>query len=124
MPISTRARTAVNVKRVYEPPSEDDGLRVLVDRVWPRGFSKSRAKVDQWMKDLGPTDALRKWFGHDPARWLQFKKRYFKELAGKQEQIGRLLDQAKGRKLTLVYSAKDTEHNQAVALKEFMEQLV
>ena len=111
----------MKIKRVYENPDKKDGLRILVDRLWPRGLTKEKASISLWLKDIAPSTELRKWFGHDPARWQGFRKRYFEELAEKREQIDQLLAQAKRRGLTLVYSAKDTEHNQAVALKEFME---
>ncbi|MCG3181823.1 MAG: hypothetical protein BIFFINMI_04258 [Phycisphaerae bacterium] len=121
MRTAMKTRLNIKAKRVYESPSRVDGFRVLVDRLWPRGVTKARAKIDLWLKDLGPSDSLRKWFGHDPARWPQFKERYFAELARKGDLIEQLLAPVKGDKLTLVYSAKDEQHNQAVALKEFLE---
>lgn len=110
----------LKTKRVYDPPSEEDGYRVLVDRLWPRGVTKERAHVDEWRKDLGPSDALRTWFGHDPAKWTEFRRRYRKELArtGKWADLMDLADRAKKEDVTLVFSAKDEAHNQAVALKE------
>ncbi len=111
----------ISIKRVYEPPEESDGFRILVDRLWPRGVSKEKAGIGLWMKEVGPSDALRKWFGHDPARWDEFMKRYEKELDGKGELVGELAGKAKQGKLTLVYGAKDTEHNQAVVLKGYLE---
>ncbi len=119
-----KAILMIRTKRVYEKPSRDDGRRVLVDRLWPRGFSKREAKVDFWLKEIGPSDELRKWFGHDPAKWEQFKKRYFAELAARRDMVDRLLDMAREGDLTLVYSAKDQQHNQAVALKEYLEKAV
>ncbi len=111
----------ISIKRVYEPPEEGDGFRVLVDRLWPRGVSKEKAGIGLWMKEIGPSDALRRWFGHDPARWEQVRKRYEKELDGKKELLSELAGKAGKGRLTLVYGAKDTEHNQAVVLKEYLE---
>ena len=110
----------VSTKRAYEPPIDEDGVRVLVDRLWPRGVSKAAARIDHWMKDLAPSDALRKWFGHDPDRWGAFKARYFKELRGHAEALAELRKLAKRGRVTLVYAAKDVAHNNAVALQEFM----
>ncbi len=111
----------IAIKRVYEPAAEGDGFRVLVDRLWPRGVSKESAKIGVWMREIGPSDALRKWFGHDPARWEEFRKRYEKELDGKGELVAELAGIASKGKLMLVYGAKDTEHNQAVVLKGYLE---
>jgi uncharacterized protein YeaO (DUF488 family) len=111
------------VKRVYEDPNPKDGLRVLVDRIWPRGMSKEKARIDSWMKELGPSTELRKWFGHDPAKWSEFRRRYFAELKQEsvQEALQALFDLSKGRKVvTLLYSARGLNHNQAVALREFL----
>lgn len=110
------------MKRVYEPPSEEDGFRILVDRLWPRGLSKSSLKIDLWMRDVAPSDALRRWFGHDPAKWGEFLERYRKELEVNPS-LKSLLEivKEKGR-VTLLYSAKDREHNQAVALKAIIEE--
>lgn len=112
----------VRVKRVYDPPSEDDGFRVLVDRLWPRGLSKGSIKMDLWLRDVAPSDRLRKWFGHDPAKWGEFVERYRGELAANPA-FKKLLEIAreKGR-VTLLYSARDAEHNQAVALKRILEE--
>lgn len=111
----------IKLKRVYEKPSRDDGLRVLVERLWPRGLTKARAAVDLWLKEAAPSPELRKWFGHDPAKWDQFQKRYWKELDENKEAV-RLLKQ-KGRQgtVTLVYAARDEEHNGALALKRWLE---
>ncbi len=111
----------ISIKRVYEPPAKGDGFRVLVDRLWPRGVSKEKAGIGLWMKEIGPSDALRKWFGHDPARWDEFRTRYGKELDGKGDLVAALTAKAGKGRLTLVYGAKDTEHNQAVVLKEYLE---
>jgi len=112
----------MRVKRVYDEASEDDGFRVLVDRLWPRGVSKDRAKVDLWLREVGPSDDLRKWFSHDVKKWQGFRKRYEAELKGKQELLQRI-KQAEKKKgtVTLLYSAKDEEHNQAVALAAFLQ---
>ena len=111
----------IQVKRAYEPANRRDGKRFLVDRIWPRGVKKDELSIEAWLKDLGPSTELRKWFGHDPARWDAFRKRYFEELAEKDELWGPLLAAARKQTVTLVYSARDEAHNQAVALKEFLE---
>ncbi len=110
----------LNVKRVYDPPAAADGYRILVDRVWPRGFTKEKARVDAWRKDLGPSDALRKWFGHDPKKWDEFRRRYRAELetTGRWKDLRALAERARQEDVTLVFSARDAEHNQAVALRE------
>lgn len=110
----------VSIKRAYEAPSDQDGVRVLVDRLWARGVSKAAARIDKWLKDLAPSDDLRKWFGHDPARWDAFKARYFKELSGRAEPLAELRKLARRGPVTLVYAAKDAEHNNAVALREIL----
>jgi len=112
----------LKLKRTYDPADSQDGYRVLVDRLWPRGLSKEKAKVDLWMKEIAPSDALRKWFGHDPERWMEFQARYRKELQKKSELIKeiRQLD-GKYPTVTLLYSAKDELHNQAVALLAFLK---
>lgn len=109
------------LKRVYEKPARSDGERVLVERLWPRGVAKAAAAVDLWLKDVAPSPQLRKWFGHDPAKWEQFRRRYWKELEGRQEAVGRLRTRARQGAVTLVYAARDERHNGAVALKEFLE---
>ncbi len=111
----------ISIKRIYEPYGEGDGFRALVDRLWPRGISKGSAHIDLWMKEIAPSDALRNWFAHDPAKWEEFRKRYEKELDSKGELVAVLAEKAKKGKLTLLYGAKDTEHNQAVVLKEYLE---
>ncbi len=110
----------VLVKRIYEPAGKSDGVRVLVDRLWPRGMSKENAKLDLWLPDLGPTTALRQWFNHDPERWDEFQRRYYAELKGKKELVAELKGRAKKGTVTLLYSAKDEERNQAVALRSFL----
>ena len=115
----------IHVKRIYSEPHKQDGLRILVDRVWPRGFSKARANIDEWRKELAPSTALRKWFGHDPAKWAGFRARYRKELDGirRDRALKELATRSRHKTITLVYSAADEQHNQAVALKEFIDEL-
>jgi uncharacterized protein YeaO (DUF488 family) len=110
----------IGVKRIYEPPGDRDGQRVLVDRVWPRGISKAEAALTAWQKDIAPSTALRKWFGHDPARWEEFGRRYRRELDGNQNQVKRLEEMARSGALTLLYGARDTQHNQAVVLADYI----
>jgi uncharacterized protein YeaO (DUF488 family) len=114
----SKAGSAVRIKRAYEPPSPQDGIRVLVDRLWPRGVKKTDAGISQWMKEIAPSNELRKWFGHDPERWQEFRRRYNVELTGKRELMSQLRDLARKGPLTLVYSAHDEAHNQAVVLRE------
>ncbi|WP_157015810.1 DUF488 domain-containing protein [Mesorhizobium xinjiangense] len=111
----------IGIKRVYAPPQKADGVRVLVDRVWPRGVSKDKAAVDLWMKEIGPSTALRQWFGHKPERWEEFRTRYKAELADKTDLLDQLRGYAKQGPLTLVYSARDEERNQAVVIREVIE---
>ncbi len=111
---------AIRLNRAYEPAKRTDGTRVLVDRLWPRGVSKEAAKIEHWFKEIAPSTALRKWFNHDPAKWEKFRERYFRELDRKAEVVNELQSLARGGTVTLVYSAKDEEHNQAVALKEYL----
>jgi uncharacterized protein YeaO (DUF488 family) len=122
---STEVRM-IQVKRVYSAPSKQDGVRILVDRVWPRGFSKERARIDEWRKELAPSTALRKWFAHEPAKWMGFQARYRKELAasGLIEALRELAARGGHEAITLIYSAADEQHNQAVVLKEFLEELI
>lgn len=111
----------IQIKRVYDAPSSKDGLRILVERLWPRGVTKERAAVDLWLKEVAPSPELRKWFGHDPAKWKQFEQRYWKELHGEQEPVETLRSKAKKGTVTFVYAARDEQHNGAVALKEYLE---
>jgi uncharacterized protein YeaO (DUF488 family) len=113
------------IKRVYREPNARDGLRILVDRVWPRGISKERARIVEWCKELAPSTSLRKWFGHDPAKWTEFRRRYRTELArsGMMDGLKKLARLSRKRVITLVYSAADEEHNQAVVLKELIDEL-
>ena len=112
---------ALKVKRVYAAPDSADGMRILVDRLWPRGVSKSAARIDLWLKELAPSAALRQWFGHDPAKWSTFRARYFRELQTNGAAVEQLMAHVRHGTVTLVYGAKDQEHNDAVALKEFLE---
>ena len=111
----------IKLKRAYEEPSRDDGSRILVERLWPRGLSKERASLDLWLKDVAPSPALRKWFAHDLAKWEQFQKRYWKELEGKDEDVQLLKQKGKQGTVTLIYAARDEEHNSALVLKQFLE---
>ena len=111
----------INLKRAYEPAAKADGERILVERLWPRGVSKDRAKIDLWLKDVAPSTGLRKWFGHDPEKWQQFRRRYAAELKDKVDVIKMLKQKAKKGRVTFVYAARDEEHNGALALKEFLE---
>jgi uncharacterized protein YeaO (DUF488 family) len=111
----------IRLKRAYEPPDENDGMRILVDRLWPRGMSKEKAKIDLWLKDAAPSAELRTWFGHDPSRWNGFRTRFFRELEKQPEAVARLINEAKRGTVTLVYGAKDMEHNNAIAVREFLE---
>jgi uncharacterized protein YeaO (DUF488 family) len=113
---------SIRIKRVYDFPTEVDGFRILIDRLWPRGMSKEKAKLDLWMKDIAPSEQLRTWFNHEPSKWGEFQKKYKTELSEKQAAIKRLeqLEKEKGL-ITLIYSAKDTEHNNALALKSILE---
>jgi len=110
----------VRLKRVYDKPAASDGERILIDRLWPRGFTHARAHVDEWVKDLGPSTELRQWFGHEPARFEEFRRRYEAELNGKEAILADLRRRARTRRLTLVYAARDTEHNEAVVLAEVL----
>lgn len=114
---------ALKIKRAYEKPEKEDGIRVLVDRIWPRGISKEDLKIDHWLKEAAPTAELRKWFGHDPEKFSEFKQKYEKELDSENGQLKELVQLAKteDQPITLVYGAKDEEHNQAVVLKEAVE---
>ena len=119
--MSTKIAAAnIRLKRAYEPASSDDGARILVDRLWPRGVSKAAAAIDQWLKEIAPSTELRKWFGHDPARWTEFRRRYAGELREHAGPIRALRDQARRGPLTLVYSAHDQAHNDAVVLRDIL----
>ena len=111
----------IRLKRAYEPVSSNDGLRLLVERLWPRGVSKAQLKLDGWIRDVAPTTALRKWFGHDPAKWMEFHRRYFHELDAHPESWGTIVSAARRRTVTLVYSSHDEDHNNAVALRDYLK---
>jgi uncharacterized protein YeaO (DUF488 family) len=113
-------RRDVRLKRAYESADADDGLRVLIDRLWPRGVSKDAARVDVWMKDLAPSASLRKWYGHEPAKWTVFLERYFRELDANPDAVDELRRHIARGPVTLVYGARDREHNQAVAIMEYL----
>jgi len=108
------------VKRIYEPVAKSDGFRILVDRLWPRGLPKQAAQIDLWLRDIGPSTALRKWFNHDPALWIEFQRRYHVELKEKTTLLATINQQVKTGPVTLLYSAKDEQHNQAEALLSFL----
>jgi len=109
------------LKRVYEKPSNEDGKRILVERLWPRGISKEEAKVDQWNKDVAPSTELRKWYSHDSVKWTEFKKRYWKELDSKGDVVKKLAEECKDKKVTFVFGSKEEKLNNATALKEYIE---
>lgn len=115
----------IKIKRIYENYSFQDGFRILVDRLWPRGIKKEKAKIDLWFKEVAPSNKLRKWFGHDVLKWEEFKKRYKDEIKQNKESLKKLIDIIKDKKIvTLVYSAKDKEHNNAIVLKDVLERYV
>lgn len=111
----------LHLKRVYEAPARSDGTRVLVERLWPRGIRKENLPLKEWLKEAGPSDALRKWFSHDPAKWDRFRERYFRELDARPEAWSPITEAAKYGEVTLLFSSRDEEHNNAVALKEYLE---
>jgi uncharacterized protein YeaO (DUF488 family) len=110
----------VRLKRAYEPLAASDGYRVLIDRIWPRGVSREEARLDEWARELAPSSELRRWFDHDPARFEEFRRRYKDELAAQDDKLRELRRRARARTLTLVYGARDTEHNDAVVLAEIL----
>ena len=110
----------IKIKRIYESASPDDGRRIYVDRLWPRGMKKEEVKIDEWLKDISPSDGLRKWFGHDPSKYAEFKRRYTKELREHSEILERVRKEARKETVTLLFSAKDVEHNNASVLKELL----
>ena len=112
----------LHIKRVYAEPEREDGKRILVDRLWPRGLTKEKAKVDLWLKDVSPSNELRQWFGHDPKKWPEFRRRYKKELRPLDSSLAALREEARQRTITLVYGAKDQAHNEAVVLLELLQQ--
>ena len=110
----------IKLKRAYESPAPDDGTRILIDRLWPRGVKKADAAIDEWMKDIAPSNGLRKWYGHDPARWQEFRRRYQSEIRQHPDQFDRLCTLAQHGRITLVFSAHDEAHNDAVVLKDLL----
>ena len=110
----------IRLKRAYEPPSADDGPRILIDRLWPRGVKKKEAQIDQWAKGIAPSTELRKWFGHEPARWEEFRRRYTAELHAHSEQLDNLRELARSGTITLVYAAHDEVHNHAVVFRDVL----
>jgi uncharacterized protein YeaO (DUF488 family) len=111
----------IKIKRVYEKPLKDDGKRILIDRLWPRGLKKEDARIDEWIKEIAPSNELRKWFNHDPNRWDEFKNRFFAELRGERELIDGIIDMARKSRVTLLFGSKEERFNNAVALKEYLE---
>lgn len=110
----------IKIKRVYDPPAPDDGKRILIDRLWPRGIKKEQACVDSWVKDIAPSNELRTWFGHEPSKWREFRSRYIRELRTKQDLVEQLRRDAKNGTVTLLFAAKDSEHANVVVLKEVL----
>lgn len=111
----------LRIKRVYDPVDSEDGFRVLIDRLWPRGLSKERAKLDLWLKEIAPSTELRQWFNHDPAKWPEFRQRYFSELDSREEEVKEIRARAEKGRVTLLYAARDTEHNQALVLRDYLQ---
>ncbi len=111
----------LKIKRVYEEPAKEDGFRILVDRLWPRGLTKEKAKVDLWLKDIAPSDALRKWYQHDPEKWQEFMRRYFSELKGKKESLDLIQSKVQKGTVTLLFGSKEERINKAHALKEYLQ---
>ncbi len=111
----------IRLKRVYEPACSEDGARFLVERLWPRGVSKTSLRLDGWLEDVAPSDALRRWFAHDPKKWREFRRRYFDELDANAPAWEPILQAARRGEVTLIYSARDSEHNSAVALRDYLE---
>src|SRR5689334_5415898 len=111
----------IGLKRAYEPVSRTDGVRLLVERLWPRGIAKADLALDEWLKDVAPSTELRKWFSHDPAKWTEFRRRYFRELDSRPEAWQPIASAARRGTVTLIYSSHDTEHNNAVALQEYVQ---
>lgn len=119
--MTRRTAWQVEIARVYGPPKARSGCRILVDRIWPRGVSKEELKIDHWMKDVAPSTELRRWFQHDPGRWDEFRRRYFAELDAQPEAWQELLELCGSRTVTLLFAAKDEEHNNAAALREYLD---
>lgn len=111
----------IQIKRAYDPPSSTDGARILVERLWPRGVTKTKLKIDEWLKDAAPSTELRKWFNHEAERWDEFQRRYFAELDARPDSWNHIIDAAKKGRVTLIFSSHDAEHNNVVALKTYLE---
>jgi len=111
----------IKTRRIYDKPDKDDGFRILVDRIWPRGLKKNHVKIDLWQKDIAPSDSLRKWFNHDQRKWDEFKARYYYELKDKQEIVKLFLEKSEQETITLLYSSKEEKYNNAIALKEYLQ---
>lgn len=118
--MNSRHNPDIRLRRAYDAPDPSDGRRILIDRIWPRGVSKDQLRLDAWMKDLAPTSALRIWFGHAPSRWEAFKDRYARELDGRADAVKALLALCRRGTVTLVFAARDTQHSNAVALREYL----
>lgn len=118
--LKTATKLEIQIKRAYLPPSTEDGVRVLVDRLWPRGLRKSEAAIDRWLKEVAPSTELRRWFGHDPNKWQEFRRRYRAELSSNAALLNELRAMAKKERLTLVYAARDELHNEAVMLRDVL----
>ncbi len=116
-----RNRITIRLKRVYDEPEEGDGRRILVDRLWPRGLSKEKARVDGWMKEIAPSTELRRWYGHDPDKWTEFKKRYAAELDANHDAVEEIVKEVRAGAVTFLYSSREDQRNNAVALKEYIE---
>ena len=116
------ARGTLQLKRIYDPPDAADGFRVLVDRLWPRGLRKDKARIDLWLKEIAPSTELRRWFGHDPARWSMFRRKYRAELHHRADLLRTIEDALREGPVTLLFAARDVEHNEAVVLKDWIEQ--
>lgn len=112
------------IRRAYDPPTKNDGKQILVDRLWPRGVSKDELAIDTWIKEVAPSNELRKWYSHDPQKWEEFKVRYRKELDARPDAVAELVEYAKNGRITLVYSAKNTDLNNAVALRAYLEERI
>ncbi|MBN9225972.1 MULTISPECIES: DUF488 domain-containing protein [Legionella] len=113
----------IKIKRIYEQPGSSDGYRILVDRLWPRGVKKEKADIDLWLKDVAPSNGLRHWFNHEPEKWPEFQERYAQELKNKEEQVQTIITKAKSQTVTLLYGAKDEQHNNALALLELIKSI-
>ncbi len=114
----------ISIKRVYDQPDAEDGMRILVDRLWPRSLPKEEAKIDLWLKSVAPSNELRKWYGHDPEKWVEFKQRYFSELASNPDAVTELIGHAKSGRVTFLYSSKEAKYNNAVALKDYINAMI